>query len=498
MVKKRGSKKTQPNRFLGTYLLSGGKHAVGELRLKGSSTLLRLHSDEFLPGVEAASCIKGVAYTGECLTLIDCLSAGVSQAYVKDAPSRYYAEIFPHYVAIGRAHLDPNEPRISSIDFTTSDLTALFYDFDAFGSVIDARPIMDTVLSERRALRRVEAGEGPQVLYFTGKHRIAEVSTAIGMISVDHRPSYSTGGPSGVFIKNRIVVSIKPESSVSFTDAVDLLHDLACFFSVVAGRTQSIDKFNVTTTETVDGVPLSLVVCPSYRWKVGDKSEQHKPHPADVPLDPIRYRAEFDAVLTNWISRHGDWRVARFQYLSCMQKAGRYDAGRLVGAANMFDILPGDAVPFPSALSEELEATRRACVEMFRVHAPGVDRDSALSALGRLGKPSLPKKIAYRVKIVESKLGSKFPDLQFVATVAVKCRNYFVHGSSSEFHYPRVEPFLPFLTDALEFIFAASDLIDAGWDAHRWDSGGKGWGHSFSRFRSGYDVALADLRRTLQ
>ena len=134
---------------------------------------------------------------------------------------------------------------------------------------------------------------------------------------------------------------------------------------------------------------------------------------------------------------------------------------------------------------------------MFRKHPPGIDRNSVLSALGRLGQPSLPKKVAHRVSIVESKLGRGFPDLQFVANVAVQCRNFFVHGSSGDIEYPKVEPLVPFLTNALEFIFAASDLIDAGWDAQQWGSQAFGWGHSFTRFRSEYDIALAELRRAV-
>ena len=129
-------------------------------------------------------------------------------------------------------------------------------------------------------------------------------------------------------------------------------------------------------------------------------------------------------------------------------------------------------------------------------HLPSCD--SALSALGRIGKPSLPKKVAHRIGVVQSQLGAQFPDLLIVATTAVKCRNFLVHGSSGDVDYAKVERFVPFLTDALEFIFAASDFVEAGWDAQAWVSGAGGWGHSFSRFRSEYDRALALLRVELE
>jgi hypothetical protein len=248
------------------------------------------------------------------------------------------------------------------------------------------------------------------------------------------------------------------------------MRDVACFLSMAAGRNQGIDHIYVTTPERIDNTQQALGIYPSFRWRVSDSSEQRRPHPADVPLDPIHHLAEFNSVLVNWIGRHSRWRIARVRYLECMRKANKYSPERLVAAANMFDILPEDAVPIATELPDDFAATRDACAAMF---------------------------LKYRVSIVESRLSSGFPDLQFVASIAVKCRNFFVHGSSDDFDYPKVEPLIPFLTDALEFIFAASDFADAGWDAQRWNSKGHGWGHNFARFRSEYSIALAELRRAI-
>jgi hypothetical protein len=492
---KKPDKNKHAARFQGTYTLPGGHTVFGQLRLMGSNTLLELHSNEFLTRVEAGSCVKGTAYTGECLTLVACDSPGIGQTTTIGAPTRYHSDVFPLFVAIGRSHIDPAQPCVSGIHFTTTDLTTLFYDFDTFSRLVDAKPVIDVVLQERRQVRPVETGEEPQVLYFTGKDCIAEVPTAIGKVSIHHRPRYNMGGPTGIYIKNRIVVSIEPNQPITLSDAVDRMYDIASFLSTAAGRNQGIDHIYITTTEGSENKPQRLAIHPSFRWKVSDKSEQRRPHPADVPLDPVGHGAEFKEVLADWVRRHSSWRIARVRYLECMRNANKYSPERLVAAANMFDILPVDAVPSPTRLPSDFAATRDACAEMFRKYPAGIDRDSALSALGRLGKPSLPKKIAHRVSIVESKLAAKFPDLQFVAGVAVKCRNFFVHGSSDGIDYPRVEPLVPFLTDALEFIFAASDLIDAGWDAQRWNSEGHGWGHNFARFRSEYSMALLELRR---
>lgn len=478
-------------------MLPGGEHAVGDLELRGASTLLRLHSDQPLPHFRSLAYLTGTAYTGENITLVDCLSPGMGITSFQDAPTRYHAEVFPHHVAVGRRFIDPTAHCVAGIHFSTTDLSTLFYDFDAFSSMVDAKPVIDEILRERRQMRPVEAGQHPLVQYFTGRDCICSVDTERGRVSVNHRPKYSLGGPQGVYIRNRIVVSLQPVEPVPFADAIEGMYDLHCFLSIAAGRAQGVRSIHITTTDKVNDVPISLAVYPSYRPKVSDRSEQRRPHPADVPLDPIRHAEEFASVLADWIRRHSSWRIARSQYLDCLRKANRYGSERLVAAANMFDILPNEAVPSAYSLPAEFAATRDQCVALLREHPNGIDRNSALSALGRLGRPSLPKKVAHRTSIVESKTGEAFPDLQRVVSIAVKCRNYFVHGSSGEIEYSRVEAFLPLLTDALEFVFAASDLIDAGWDTDRWLSQTGGWGHNFSRFRSNYGPAVEALNKAL-
>jgi hypothetical protein len=325
----------RPTRFLGTYTLPGGKSSAGELRLNGADSLLRLYSDSKLEDVQSASCIKGTAHSGECLTLIDCMSPGTGQTGVGPS-ARYHADVFPHYVAVGRHQFEPDQPCMRSIHFTATDVATLFYDFDAFGHVVDAKPIVDVVLRERRTVRAVEAGESPVVQYFTGRTCIARVNTALGTISIDHQPRHTLGGPKGVFISNRIVVTVEPERPVTFSETVESMYDVACFLSMAAGRRQGISNIHVTTDTAVDQVPLQLVIHDSYRWKASSRSEQHKPHPGDVPLDPIRHRAEFETVLVDWIARHCSWRAARGRYLGCLRKANRYDSERLVAAAKLF------------------------------------------------------------------------------------------------------------------------------------------------------------------
>lgn len=485
-----------PSRYLGSYDLGDGRHVVGDLELRGEETLLKLHSNEYLPHIGSRACLNGTAFSSECITLIDCFSPGTGTTHVPGAQDRYHADVFPHHVVIGRRHLDPETHTITGIHFSTSDLTTLFYDFDAFSNLIDAKPVIEDVLRERRQMRPVESGDHPLVQYFTGKDCIADVATVRGRVSVHHRPRYSAGGPEGVFIRNRIVVSLEPVEPAPFADVIEGMYDLLCFLSMAAGRTQGVRSIHITTTEEVNDVPIQLAVHASHRPKLTDRSEQRRPHPASIPLDPIQHPDEFAKVLADWMHRQPTWQIARSRLMDCLRKANYYDSERLVAAANMFDILPASAVPGGPELPADLAATRDQCVSLLRAHPPGIDRNSALSALGRLGRPSLPKKVAHFAALVESNTGDAFEGLQRVVSVAIKCRNFLVHGNSDDVDFSKVEPFMPFLTDALEFVFATSDLITAGWDAKRGLSRG-GWGHSFGRFRHGYYSELAALDKAL-
>lgn len=490
MAKKSKVKKS----FLGVYSTDKDEDIVGELKLNGAKTLLSLHSDEYLLAFEKADTIRGFGYGGERLTLVDCRGAGNSTTYISSEKQGHRTDIFPHYVIKGTEFLDPESESISAIHFTTNDLFYLFHDFDAFGHVIDSGAVIDAVLQGKRESREIEVGDNPKVFYYTGKSCVTEVDTVIGKISVHHRPTYGLGGPKGVSIENKIVVSIELLVPASFSVAMSQVYKIANFLSVLAGRVQGINDVEITTEKSITSFPTVLEVYESYRWKGKDKVDSHKPVVGDVPLDPVRRRTEFETVLRAWVEKHEKWQRARVRNLVCLGKSNKYNVDRLVAAANMFDLLPEDAVPMKSEPEIEFSDT----IAEFRVklkrHSDSIDRNSVLNALGRIGKPSLPKKVSHRVSIIDKEMATVFPELNFVANVAVKIRNYYVHGSAGDLDFEKVEPYVPFLTDTLEFVFSASDLIESGWDAKTWSENHYGWGHSYTRFRVNYLEFLQELR----
>jgi hypothetical protein len=112
--------------------------------------------------------------------------------------------------------------------------------------------------------------------------------------------------------------------------------------------------------------PVRFDVHISHRPKLGGRGDAAKPGPADVPLDPVRRQDEFKAVLADWLRRHADWRVPRVQYVSCLGKGNKYGSARLVAAANMFDILPTQALPSEIELPDEMKTALTSGRALFR------------------------------------------------------------------------------------------------------------------------------------
>lgn len=492
------SKKTErKSRHLGTYSLQADNHLLGELRINGRKTLLRLLSSDVIPLLEKATTLHGEFQDLQKVTCLQCVPNSSGSTSGKDGQQSHYADLFPHFVAIGDQHLQPEECCIEAIYFTVDDIESIFYDFDAFGHVIDSKPLIEAVAAANRLEREIPIGELPQIAYFTGRREVIAVQTVLGTFRVHHVPIRNMGGPAGVFIKNQMTITLEPDVPIDFDDCIERLLVFLRFLSALAGRRQAPRAIHLALSGQADGGMRPLHLHWSYRprgSKVKGGDSNDKTHPGDIPLDAIQHPAEFTAVLQHWVARDPSWRSARVRYTGCMQKSNTYDVDRLVAAANMFDLLPEDAVSLSSTLSPELEKAKKDCLTIFKGQAPSIERDSVILALKRMNQPSLTKKVLHRVSIVDGKLGHRFPKLALVAKTAVKVRNHFVHGGSDSFDFEAVKHLTSFFTDALEFIFYASDLIEAGWDANAWCQGYHGWGHSFSRFKWHYSQSLQDLQ----
>ena len=409
----------------------------------------------------------------------------------------HFSSFFPHFALFGEEHLTSADRKIVEVSFAVDDATAIFYDFDAFGSVINARPYMERIIEAKEYGRTIEIGEHPLLFYFTGKHDIFSTDTALGKISATHGITYSSPGPKGIHVQNTIRLNISFPTEQSVKTAIRAVIDTLRFLEVVAGRPQNIVDMAFRLTASTDERPRILDAYWSLPPRRNKDDESTEPHPADLPLQAGKDPDSFVTVLARWLERHDEWRNARARHATASAYQNRYDTDRLIGAANMFDIMPDSACQTAEELPPALKEARDAARKAFKALPSSPERDSILNALGRIGKPSLKRKVRSRVKLIVDAVGTKFLNLELVTDQAVDCRNYYVHGTPGKFSYEIHSDQPIFFTDTLEFVFAASDLIEAGWDIAEWIKQGTTMSHPFGRYRVNYAARLSELKKLL-
>lgn len=477
----------------GTFTVSPGRDVYGELTLKGPKTSLYLQDKMFfnthaIPDL----CVKGVLHDLTKVSLIQCITSGPGSAS-RGKESYNFANLFPHYVVHGDYHITPAEKTIAEVHFVVDDVATLFYDFDAFGSLIDARPFIDQIVHANAPDRKIATGSDPQILYFTGKREIFAADTVLGWVSASHHPTHNLGGPGGVRLKNTIFVTLAFREAATFDDAIFHTSTLLRYLEILVGRPQNLLKLNLRI-ESNDEHPVILQVYWSIPPKREQTHEEQKPHPADILLDAVKQPEAFSHVLASWLSRQQTWHDARLRFSNSFAKQQHYDLDRLIGSANMFDILPSSAVPPDVQLSPELSNAKEACRNIFKALQRSPERDSVLGAIGRVGKSNLKQIIRHRAQLIIDAVGKKFPELFTVTDEAVNCRNHYVHGSAPCFNYSDNFNTVVFFTETLEFVFAASDLIEAGWDVNAWSELSTTMSHPFARYRINYAMHLQELK----
>jgi hypothetical protein len=479
----------------GVFRLASGEEVAGELRLKGADSSLRLYSDVRFDA-RASREITGRLFDGTLVALINCVFLDGSGISSEAGIEFSRATIFPQCVVIGPGSLDLNTKLIHSIYFSIDDVYSIFHDFSAFGAITqNTRSLLGEALLKEPLRKQAEIGESPRVYYYTDKSEIISVETIMGLVSVNHMPSPGMPGPKGIELRNRIEISIQPNEGVPLASIIQNLTDLVQFFGITAGRPQNVTYITVLpackTSEQLE-VHLSF---PPYRNQ--PYFEPSPPVHIDISVSPITQPEQFKAVLKAWLERHKVWRNARDRFMASFSLQNTYSIDRLIAAANMFDILPSSACPNEEVIDDAIwAATKRARAD-FQALPASPDRDSVLGALGRVGKQSLKKKIRARASIISSQLDDDFPDLKLVVDHAVNCRNHYVHGSMLRIDWTKND-FKNFFVDALEFIFATSDLIESGWSIREWASRGSAMSHPFGRFRVTYKDRLAALKELLE
>jgi ApeA N-terminal domain 1 len=261
-------------------------------------------------------------------------------------------------------------------------------------------------------------------------------------------------------IRNKIRTRIAFTEPIRFAESIDRILDVRDLFGLLVGRPQNLSEILVARSgENGEGEPLEVHWSRSPKRPSADGAE--RPHCADVLIDLVRNPIVGGRVMQSWIAREEKWRTPRSRFFSAFENHNYYTAERLVAAANMFDVLPIDAIPFDAALSPELAEAKADAEQSFRRLEQSQERDSVVSVLGRIGRASLKQKVRHRAQLVANSLPQKLPEITTILDTAVDCRNHLVHGSPMKLPSQTLDSIMYLLTDTLEFIFGASDLVES-------------------------------------
>ena len=187
-------------------ITTGEGSRAGELTFSGRKTSLYLYDkDLFITHPIPYQYIKGVLNDLTKVSLIDCITTSGTGSRHRGQEQYHFATVFPHFVVYGEEHLVPDQETINEVHFVVDDARRLFYDFEAFGSLIDARPFIESIanandlqnpyVDKERKERKVTIGPDPAILYFTGKREIFAADTVLGRVSATHNPTQTLGGP---------------------------------------------------------------------------------------------------------------------------------------------------------------------------------------------------------------------------------------------------------------------------------------------------------------
>ena len=144
-----------------------------------------------------------------------------------------------------------------------------------------------------------------------------------------------------------------------------------------------------------------------------------------------------------------------------------------------------------------LEAARDNARKAFPALPVSPERYSVLGALGQIGKATLMRKVQSRTKLISDIVGDRFSQLNLVVDHTVDCRSYYVHGSVAKIDYCKHFDQIVFFAETVAFIFAASALVELGWDIDAWTKQGSTLSHPFGRYRASYAQQLCELRKLL-
>ena len=451
-------------RLVGRFKRSGSKESqLGELTLAGEDTILVLHGAKelrnyvlFPPGL-----MHGTTVNRQKVSLLRCVGMSAKSGPPVAGRRSHSAELFPNFVLIGNQHFH-DDSRVEGAAFTLQHAQALFYDFFVFGQALRPKDFIKEILRSNFPDKEdVEVGPHPQVHYYTGKTDLLEAATSLGSVAVRLHAALTLPGPRGIHAPSAIQVDVTFKAPLPFDQALSTLASMTAFFDLLVGGRQPLEDLAVR----VKGNDRKASTLNVYRSSAaGDAPRPSRRQSRDSLMPYMTCKDEIAVVMQRWVTRSEEWKTARTRFFDVFSMERRYTIDRIIGAANMFDLLPKSAFPAGTPLASDVREATAECKKIFRALPESLERRDMLDAIDRVGRMALKHKIRHRARVVADAFGKRLPRLSDLTDEAVNCRNHFVHGSRGSFDYVKNFQVVTYLCDTLEFVFGCSDLIEAGWD----------------------------------
>jgi hypothetical protein len=476
-------------RHLGTFNLHGQK-VFGQLYLAAGQSYLMLRTEDKPAQLSVPDVVHGRLHDFTFVSCIDCVGGSIPPTRIDFQEHHSYSwNLFPHFALMGNRYFNPIKDKITDVWFSVSDAALIFNDVNSYGILDEVSASIADLIQKSVGDHQVPHGPQPRLAYFAGQCDLLKVVVSEGTIIVQHWPTHERSESEGIHLKSFLKLGIRFSASTELSSCLRAISMLTQFLSLVAGRSQGVSNVLVQTDGASEKDMPFLLHWSFSPLAESTNEEQDKPSFIDMPLDAIRRPDEFTRVLTTWWETSPSQGLARARLHSCRSRGNLFDIDRLVAAANMFDLR---ATGVLTEISEELDLIRKESVEALKKLPITDDRDGVIMALQRVGAPSLRKKILLRAAVVKSRF--KLENLDDVLRLAVLSRNFFVHGGGDRsFDYATVKPYTAFLTETLEFVFAAAELIDCGWDGTAWKNQPHTSRHWFSRYLSDYSNVTRDM-----
>lgn len=475
---------SQPEKMFCCFTLNGNQY-LSELLLDAENTSLILHSRHQIPYDPEPHSLFGESLDYKKISLFECVgdSPEPEGTHPKVAFKR---STFPHYAIIGQRHINEEDKIFESVSFCADDLGLIFSTSGTFGAVRPDPLELQSLLAKSVPSKNVAVGANPTIFYFAGSQDSVEVDISTGLFSVTLEFEAKISDHAGIDCPSSTIATLKFIAPKSLSEVLDDVVAVLLFFTVIAGRYQGVDKINVEVVTSGLDVAQANPEKATLHWSYAPVSSKHAvSNSRDIPITPQVDRDEFYSVFYRWMQRHDSWLPARLRIINWQKNGRQYDENRLVAAANAFDILPDATFPEVGELSAATLEARRQCKIIIRSLEPGPEKEQASNTLSFWGGRSLKIKVLSRSRIVHDSFGDYFAELDSILTIAISARNYFVHGTN-KFGYEHYDHLISLLTDALEFVFVASDLIECGWDAKRWAATRPGFSHPLAAFYRSY------------